>query len=317
MSDRRADTAALGRSSTMRRLALMAMCLWALAVTLPFIWTVLTSLRSTREIFRSPFGWPDALWPGGAETGLLENYRKAWLEANFPTYFANSITVVAVSLVLILAVSVPAAYAFARLRLAGKRFLLLYILTGLMVPAQLILVPLFFQYAEWSQALTAALHGPLRWLGYAEPVVSLHNSLAGLILIYVALSLPFSIFVMTGFFRTLPTALYEAAILDGCSEWQAFRRVMLPIARTGVITVTIFNFIGLWNEYLFALVFINDESLKTLPLGLASITIQANYKTDFGLLFAGLVIVMIPTLVVYVALQERITRGITVGALKA
>src|SRR5262249_48761305 len=138
----------------------------------------------------------------------------------------------------------------------------------------------------------------------------------GLILIYVAASLPFSIFVLTAFFRTLPGELREAALIDGASEWQVFKTVMMPIAKPGLITVAIFNFLGLWNEYLFALVFLNSDNLKTLPLGLASISIQAQYKSDFGLMFAGLVIVMLPTLFVYILLQEKLTKGVTLGALK-
>ncbi len=132
----------------------------------------------------------------------------------------------------------------------------------------------------------------------------------------MAASLPFTVFVLTSFFKTLPEELREAALIDGASEFTVFRNVMMPLAKPGLVTVAIFNFLGLWNEYLFALVFINTTELKTLPLGLASISMQAQYKSDFGLLFAGLVIVMVPTLVVYILLQQRLTKGITMGALK-
>jgi ABC-type glycerol-3-phosphate transport system permease component len=179
----------------------------------------------------------------------------------------------------------------------------------MMVPAQLILIPLFFQYSEMSDWLTSLTRG----LGYE---VRLYNSLTGLILIYVALSLPFTILILTAFFRSLPGALRESAILDGASEWRVFRSIMLPLARPGLITAAIFNFLGIWNEYLFALVFVNTPETKTLPLGLASVTMQAQYKTDFGLMFAGLVIILVPTLLTYAVLQRHLTRGITVGALK-
>ena len=105
-------------------------------------------------------------------------------------------------------------------------------------------------------------------------------------------------------------------MLDGASEYRIFFQVMMPLGRPGLVTVAIFNFLGLWNEYLFGLVFLSSDRLKTLPLGLAGISMQAQYKSDFGLLFAGLVIAMLPTLIVYLFLQERLTRGITVGALK-
>jgi ABC-type glycerol-3-phosphate transport system permease component len=150
-------------------------------------------------------------------------------------------------------------------------------------------------------------------LGYE---VQLHDSLSGLITLYIALSLPFTILVLTGFFKSLPGALREAGIIDGCGEYRVFWYIMLPLSKPGLVTAAIFNFLGLWNEYLFALVFVNASTKKTLPLGLASVSIQAQYKTDFGLMFAGLVIVMVPTLVVYILLQRQLTRGITLGALK-
>jgi len=153
-------------------------------------------------------------------------------------------------------------------------------------------------------------------LGLGTLTVSLHDSHAGLILIYAAASLPFTVFVLTAFFRTLPNELREAALMDGASEYRVFSTVMMPLARPGLVTVAIFNFLGLWNEYLLGLVFLQSDGLKTLPLGLASISMQAQYKSDFGILFAGLVITMVPTLLVYIFLQERITKGITLGALK-
>ena len=149
-----------------------------------------------------------------------------------------------------------------------------------------------------------------------DVTVSLHDSHFGLIVIYVAASLPFTVFTLTAFFRTLPNEVREASQMDGASEYRTFFRVMMPLAKPGLVTVAIFNFLGLWNEYLFGLVFLNSDALKTLPLGLASISLQAQYKSDFGLMFAGLVIAMLPTLIVYLILQEKLTKGITVGAIK-
>ena len=150
-------------------------------------------------------------------------------------------------------------------------------------------------------------------LGYE---IQLHNSLAGLTLIYIAFSLPFTILILTGFFKSIPNALRESAIIDGASEYTVFWKIMLPLARPGLITAAIFNFLAIWNEYLFALIFVNTPEKKTLPLGLASVSIQAQYKVDFGLLFAGLTIIIIPTLITYLVLQKQLTKGITAGALK-
>jgi ABC-type glycerol-3-phosphate transport system permease component len=166
-----------------------------------------------------------------------------------------------------------------------------------MVPIQLALIPLFFQMRE----------------------MHLLNTRLGLVLFYTATSLPFAIFVLAGFFKTLPSSLHEAAQIDGCSEWRIFWSVMLPLARPGLITVAFFAFLGVWNEYFGAFVFMSGaggEPYRTLPLGLANIMINAQYRTDYGVMFAGLVLTMIPVLLVYLVLQKFLVKGITAGALK-
>lgn len=241
--------------------------------------------------------------------GVQSNYRKAWIDSGFNRYFLNSILVTGLSLLGILVFGAMAAYVLARFPFPGSKGVFIYFISGLMIPAQLVLVPLFFQYTAISEGLTL-------FLAPFGLRVQLHDSLFGLIVIYIALSLPFTILVLTGFFKTLPSELREAAIMDGCGEYRVFWHVMLPLARPGIITAAILNFLGLWNEYLFALVFISSDEKKTLPLGLANVSMQAQYKTDFGLMFAGLVIVIVPTLLVYILLQRHLTSGITTGALK-
>ncbi|MCC6443578.1 MAG: carbohydrate ABC transporter permease [Armatimonadetes bacterium] len=287
-------------------------------VIFPMFWVLYTSAKSTEEIYRNPFGLPKLVTSPDPESWLTlaRNYEKAWVKSHFSSYFLNSVKVVAISLVLILLLSAMAAYILARFDFKGNRFLFYLFLSGLMIPMQLTLIPLFFQFTWLSDALTSLARPLGDALHIGKVTVSLHDTHAGLILIYVAASLPFTIFILTSFFRTLPNELKEAAVIDGASEATAFWQVMLPLAKPGIVTVAIFNFLGLWNEYLFALVFINNDVLKTLPLGLASISIQAQYKSDFGLMFAGLVIVMLPTLAVYIILQEKLTKGITMGALK-
>ena len=288
---------------------------WFLAVVLPLLWVGLSSLRSSEEFVQNPFGIP-WLFTGTPEGSSVDawaavktNYTKAWVESNFSRFFWNSVLVTSCSLIGILSLGSMAAYVLARFPFRGSKAMYLYFISGMMIPAQLLLVPLFFQFGTLSEWGSMAL----------EPFgleFQLHNSRFGLIVLYIALSLPFTILVLTGFFKSIPESLREAAIIDGCTEFQAFWHVMLPLARPGIISAAIFNFIGLWNEYLFALVFVNSPETKTLPLGLASVSMQAQYKTDFGLMFAGLVIVVIPTLCVYMVLQKRLTSGITLGALK-
>lgn len=291
---------------------------WLVAVLFPMIWLLYTSAKSTQEIYQNPFGLPKLLTSPTAENAaaLVANYRKAWVESHFSRYFLNSLEVVSLSLALILLLGSMAAYVLARFDFVGRRLIYYVFLSGLLIPMQLILIPLFFQFSDMSEGLTGLLAPPVRAVGLGDLTVSLHDSHAGLILIYVAASLPFTVFTLTGFFRTLPGEVREAAMMDGASEYRIFFSVMMPLAKPGLVTVAIFNFLGLWNEYLFGLVFLSSDHLKTLPLGLASISMQAQYKSDFGLLFAGLVIAMLPTLVVYLILQEKLTKGITAGAIK-
>jgi N-acetylglucosamine transport system permease protein len=291
---------------------------WLIGVVFPMVWVLFTSAKSTQEIYQNPFGLPRLLVSPTAENArpLAANYHKAWVESHFSRYFLNSVKVVGVSLALILLLGSMAAYVLARFEFLGRRLVYYVFVSGLLIPMQLILIPLFFQFSDMSEGLTALFAPPVRAAGLGRLTVSLHDSHVGLILIYVAASLPFTVFTLTAFFRTLPGEVREAAMMDGASEYRIFFSVMMPLAKPGLITVAIFNFLGLWNEYLFGLVFLSSDRLKTLPLGLASISMQAQYKSDFGLLFAGLVIAMLPTLLVYIVLQKRLTKGITAGAIK-
>ena len=149
--------------------------------------------------------------------------------------------------------------------------------------------------------------------------LGLLNSRIGLIAVYIANGLPFAVFILAGFFRSLPRSLYEAAVIDGCSEFAAFWKVQLPLARPGLITVAIFQFIGIWKEYFFAFMLTNggaDDSARTLPMGLANLSITAQYRGSYGSLFAGIVLVTIPILLVYVLLQRQIVKGVVAGAIK-
>lgn len=275
----------------LRPLAFVALAGYALWVVFPMVWVAYSSLKPDDAIFRDAFALPEA--------GALrwDNYARAWREARFGEYFLNSVLVTGSSVALIVALGSMAAYALARFRFPGGRAVFWLFLAGLMIPAQLAMVPLFFE---------------LRGLG-------LLNSRPGLVLVYVANGLPFAVFILAGFFRTLPRTLYEAAVMDGCGEWAAFRRVMLPLARPGLITVAIFQFIGVWKEYFFAFMFVSGDvagAARTLPLGLANLAVTSQYRSDYGMLFAGIVMVTIPILAVYVLLQRHLIKGITAGALK-
>lgn len=260
-------------------------------VVVPMVWVAASSLKSDRDIAHEP------LTPWGSEGVHPENFSRAWSQARLGEYFLNSVIVTTVSVAGILVLGAMAGYALSRFFHPLGRIAYWLFLAGLMIPAQLSIIPLFFE---------------LRSLG-------LLNSLAGLILVYIANGLPFAVFILAGFFRGLPRMFYEAALMDGCSETSAFWRVILPLARPGLVTVAIFQFIGIWKEYFSAFMFLSGggpEGARTLPLALANLAITSQYRTDYGMLFAGLVIVALPILVVYVLLQKHLIKGITAGALK-
>lgn len=264
---------------------------YLLWVVYPMAWVAYSSFKDDEAIFREAFALPPF------EGLRTDNYARAWNEAKFGDYFLNSVLVTLSSVTLIVLLGAMAAYALARFyHPLGKGVFWLF-LAGLMIPVQLSIVPLFFE---------------LKALG-------LLNSRLGLVLVYTANGLPFAIFILAGFFKSLPRSLYEAAVVDGCSEASAFWRVMLPLARPGLVTVAIFQFIGVWKEYFFAFMFTSGDagaSVRTLPLGLANLSITSQYRSDYGMLFAGLVIVTIPILIVFIALQKQLVKGVTAGALK-
>lgn len=255
-------------------------------VLYPIFWLVCSSLRTSHDIFARPWGLPTI--------PELRNYLLAWREAGIGRYFLNSLVVTSISLVAILFVSAMAAHVLARFRFRGQGLIYNLFLSGMMFPVFLGIVPLFLLLTD----------------------LRLCDTRLGLILVYIAYSLSFTVFVLTGFFRTVPRELLEAGLVDGCSEFGVFFRLMLPLGRAGIITAAIFNFFGLWNEYPLALVIINSDELRTLPLGIASLVMVQQYKTEWGALFAGLVMVMIPTIIVYALFKRQIVEGISTGALK-
>lgn len=288
MSPARQGTGRVRLSQPLLVAVLLGYAAWVL---FPMIWVAYSSLKPDEAIFRDTFALP------ALDELHFDNYRRAWREARFGEYVVNSVVITVTSVALIVLLGAMTAYALARFSHPLGRVTFWLFLAGLMIPAQLAMVPLFFE---------------LRALG-------LLNSRLGLILVYTANGLPFAIFVLAGFFRALPRTLYEAALIDGCNESGAFWRVMLPLARPGLVTVAIFQLIGVWKEYFFAFMFTSGDvegGARTLPLGLANLSITAQYRTDYGMLFAGIMLVTLPILVLYAALQRHIIKGVTAGALK-
>jgi N-acetylglucosamine transport system permease protein len=259
---------------------------WAIIVIFPMVWLLYTSFKTDQEIFFSPWTLPAAL--------QFNNFQRAWVEAHIGEYFLNSLIVVIPAIFFTLLLSSMTAYVLGRFPFPLNRFFFYLFLSGMLFPIFLALVPLFF------------LAKDLRML----------NTYYGLILVYIAYSLPFSIFFLTGFFKTLPSELHEAGIIDGANQYQVFFRIMLPLAQPGLISIGIFNFLGMWNQYILPLVLMSDPTRYLLTQGLAYMLYQQFYGSDWSGLFAALTIVMIPTVLAYVVFQGQIQKGITVGALK-
>lgn len=250
-------------------------------------WMVLSALREHNAIFASPWGL-DTI-------GQFHNFVKAWRDSNFGRAALNTTLLVVLSAVAVVAVSAPASYALAKTRTRVSGAMSVFFAVGIGIPFQVILIPLY--------VLMQQIH--------------LINSLFGLFVLYVALSVPFTVFLLIGFFGSLPEEVEEAAAIDGAGTVRTFIQIVLPLARNGLITALILNAIGLWNETLLALVFIQDSGKQTLSLALLGFLQTQQYSgSDYGALFAGVSILVLPMLAIYVWLGRRIIEGLTVGAVK-
>jgi N-acetylglucosamine transport system permease protein len=252
-------------------------------------WLIGAAFKTPIEIFRNPLALPRQLFVTGRP---FRNFIYAWDTAAFGTAFLNTVGLVAICSVVIVVVSAPAAYALSRLGVRGSGPLTGFIAIGMGIPFQTVIIPMFIAMAK----------------------VHLTNSLFGLALLYVALSLPFTVYLLTGFFRSLPDELEEAASIDGASPMRTFVSIMLPLARGGLITALILNAIGLWNETLLAIVFLQENANFTLSRALFTFYNAAAYQSEYGGLLAGVAIIVLPMLVLYILLARRIITGLTLGA---
>ena len=251
------------------------------------LWVIAASLKSTRVLFSNP--WSIPFKPA------FGNYTKTWFASRFGDYFLNSAIVVSLSVLALLIVCVPAAYVLSRGRFRARQAVSNFMVFGMGVPIPLLFVPLAVIMTRFG----------------------LSDSLFGLGLAYVALSVPFTVFVLQGFFSSLPSELESAARIDGCKDWQVFLYVMLPLAKPGILTVAILNFVGLWNEFQLSLVLIDSPENRTLSLGMYSLITSMKYSGgDWAGLFAGVTIVMVPTILIFLFLSERMISGITLGGVK-
>ncbi|WP_405487794.1 carbohydrate ABC transporter permease [Streptomyces sp. NBC_00096] len=266
------------------------LAVWGILIVLPLIWLVLGSFKTDVQIGESALSWP-ANWH-------FDAFPRAW-NKGIGSYFANTLIVMVFSVPLTMLLGSMAAYVLARYPFRGNRAIYYFFVSGAMFPVFLALVPLFFMVKR----------------------LDMLNTYQGLVLVYVAYSMPFTVFFMHSFFRTLPTAVHEAAVIDGASHTRIFFQVMLPMAKPGLISVGIFNVLGQWNQYILPSVLMqpqtgSDPERYMLTQGLIQLQYQMGYETDLPVLFAGVTIAMIPMLVVYLSFQRQIQAGLTSATLK-
>ncbi|AMM85582.1 carbohydrate ABC transporter permease [Martelella sp. AD-3] len=256
------------------------------AVTMfPFLWMLISSFKKLSELYTVPPTWiPEA--PSWA------NYTKVLFESNVPRYFLNSLIISAGSTAIALALAILASYGFARFKFRGKSLAISLIIVGQLLPTAAIIVPLYVV---------------LNWL-------NLLNTYLGLILAYLILTLPLSVFMLISYFRGIPVELEEAAIVDGASRLGALLRITLPLSLPGVVAVIVYAFVTTWNEFIFALCFAIDSSTKTLPIGLSEFTTEFN--TDWGAVMAASVIMTVPIAILFLAMQKLFVGGLTAGGTK-
>jgi len=250
----------------------------------PMIWLVLSSFRQNREIFATPFELPSKI--------NLHNWVDAWNVGNMSTYAKNSVIVTSLTIVCILLFASLAAFAFSKLRFTGSKTLMMLFVFGLFMPLQ------SFFIAQ----------------SYIFDKLNLKDSYMGLILPYIGVGLPLAIFLLKAFLDSVPKELMEAAKIDGCGDFVLFTRIIFPLLIPSMATVGIFSALNTWNELLLAMLYIQNDELKTIPVGL--LAFSSRYMTDYKLLFSALAIITIPMIILYVFFHRYIVAGLTEGALK-
>lgn len=250
----------------------------------PIIWIAMSSVKTRAQIYKAPFAFPTEFhW---------ENYQIAWSAGKLGIAMLNSLFVCVITLILTMLIGSMAAFAIGRMRWKFSGAAMIYILIGMMIPVHCVLIPLFVRFAN----------------------LGLNNSLWGLILPYLTFSLPTSVYIMTGFFRSIPNELLESACIDGCSIYKIFFSIALPLSRTGLFVTGLMTFVANWNELLLALVFITDSNKKTLPVALTKFV--SPYESAYHKMFPAILIAIIPTIVVYSMFSNQIVDGLTTGAVK-
>lgn len=258
--------------------------LFAVLCLYPLIWLLLSSFKTNSELYTNPWGLP--------ETFSFGNYKQAIIEGNIFQYFVNSVIIAVVTVVVAVLLSCMVSYAIVRMKWKLSKLVLNIFLIGMMIPVYATVIPLFSMFNK----------------------IGILNTHLAVILPHIGVAFPMAIFILTGFMETLPRELEEAAVMDGCSLYRLFFWIVMPIAKSPIVTVAVVTFIGVWNDLLLPQIFLTDSSKMTLPVGLTEF--QGQYATNYVVEIAAVIITIIPSVIVYIGLHRHIMEGMVAGAVK-
>lgn len=276
----------------------LVLSLLAISIIVPVAWVFLASVKENSEFYGNPWTLPAGFhW---------QNFVDAWNKASMGSYMLNSVIVTALALAILLVVALPAAYCLSRFRFRFRKFLNLCFMGGLFINVNYIVVPIFLMLRDGDTWMKNAFGGSF-----------LLNNIVVLAIVYAATALPFTIYLLSGYFATLPHDFEEAAYIDGAGYGKTMTKIIFPMAQPSIITIILFNFLSFWNEYIISLTLLSSANgPRTLPVGLLNLMQAQQSAAQYGIMYAGLVMVMLPTLILYICVQKKLTQGMTVGGLK-
>lgn len=272
----------------------VALLALAISIIIPVLWVFMASVKRNAEFIGAdvnPWALPKQFF--------YQNFIVAFRDAQMGDFFLNSIIVTALGLILLLVIALPASYVLSRFDFKGRRILNVAFMAGLFININYIVVPIFLMLSDANKALGVEFFLDNRFI---------------LALIYASSALPFTIYLLSGYFKTLPKGFEEAAYIDGCGYFKTMVKIMIPMAKPSIITVILFNFLSFWNEYIIAYTLMDEHG--TLAMGLKNLMAVERTATNYGIMYAGLVIVMLPVLILYICVQKQLTEGMTLGGLK-
>ncbi len=275
----------------------VVLMLLSVLILVPVLWVIVASVKETSEHYGNPWALPTHIhW---------QNFVDAWNKANMGGYMGHSVLVTSVALVLLLVVALPASYCLSRFKFRGQKFLNTCFMAGLFINVNYIVVPIYLMLSDGD-----------KWLKSTFGSGFLLNNHIVVAVVYAATALPFTIYLLSSYFSTLPHDYEEAAYIDGAGHFRTMIQVIFPMAKPAIITVILFNFLSFWNEYIIVKTLISKRDEWTLPAGLLNLLQAQQSAADYGPMYAGLFMVMVPVLVLYMCVQKNLTKGMTVGGLK-